>query len=334
MDNKRAIPPPCAKTRESNFELLRIVAMMFIVAHHFLIATGKVDYYSASLHGGELANSFLVCGVDCFILISGYFGIRAGGGKFIRFATLIALTLSAEALLAAIPATSDLINLPYAIHRIVPFFKDSNWFIPSYIGLMLLSPILNKALDNATQKELSLWTAALTLLCLYSYFFSITPIDTTGYNLVQFIYLYILGRFLRRNCQGVRIPPAATMYVCGSLMAYAVSAFIKPGFTAFAYNSPQILMASCGLFMLFKNIKLRSKTVNAIASTMFCVFLFHYSIIYNVKGGCPTSKVALVYLASFAGGMAIGTLAKLISPNTHRNSRKIPPFHGNKQPEI
>ncbi len=320
MDTKRATPPSCAKPRESNFELLRIVAMMFIVAHHFLIATGKVDYYSTSPCGGELANSFLVCGVDCFILISGYFGIKPNAGKFLRLALLIALTLSAEALLAAIPATGGFVNLPYATHRIVPFFKDSNWFIPSYIGLMLLSPILNKALGNASPKELSLWTAALTLLCLYSYFFSITPVDTTGYNLIQFIYLYILGRFLRRNCPDVKAPLAATMYVCGSLLAYAVSVFVKPGFTAFAYNSPQILLSSCGLFLLFKNISLRSKAINAAASTMFCVFLFHYSIIYNVKGGCSAAKTAFVYLASFAGGMAIGTLAKLMRQNIHRHN--------------
>ncbi len=320
MHTQRAASPYCAKQRESNFELLRIVAMMFIVAHHFLIATGNVDYYSPAPCGGELANSFLVCGVDCFILISGYFGIRANAGKFLWLALLTVLTLLAEAMLAAVPATGGLVNLHYAIHRIVPFFKDSNWFIPSYIGLMLLSPILNKALANASQKELSLWTAALTLLCLYSYFFSITPVDSTGYNLIQFIYLYILGRFLRRNCTGVKAPQAAVMYVGGSLMAYAVSVFVKPGFTAFAYNSPQILLSSCGLFLLFKNTRLRSKAINAAASTMFCVFLFHYSIIYNVKGGCPAAKAALVYLASFAGGMAIGTLAKLVRPNIRRHN--------------
>ena len=324
MDTKTRRPPNCAKQRVSNFELLRIAAMMFIVAHHFLIATGKVDYYSPTACGGELANSFLVCGVDCFILISGYFGIKPNAAKFLWLALLIALTLLAEALLAAIPATGGLVNLPYAIHRIVPFFKDSNWFIPSYIGLMLLSPILNKALDNAPQKELSLWTAALTLLCLYSYFFSITPVDTTGYNLIQFIYLYILGRFLRRNCPDVKIPPAAAMYVGGSLLAYAVSVFVKPGFTAFAYNSPQILLSSCGLFLLFKNIRLRSKAINAAASTMFCVFLFHYSIIYNVKGGCPTAKIVLVYLASFAGGMAIGALAKLMRQSICRRNGNHP----------
>lgn len=71
-------------TRESNFELLRIVAMTFIVVHHFFIATGKVDYFHAGRYGGEFANSFLVCGVNCFILISGYFGIKLRASGFFQ----------------------------------------------------------------------------------------------------------------------------------------------------------------------------------------------------------------------------------------------------------
>ena len=48
---------PARKPRESNFELLRIMAMIFIVAHHFLIASGNINYYSPTLCGGEFANS-------------------------------------------------------------------------------------------------------------------------------------------------------------------------------------------------------------------------------------------------------------------------------------
>ena len=307
---------PARKPRESNFELLRIVAMIFIVAHHFLIASGNINYYSPTLCGGEFANSFLVCGVDCFILISGYFGIKCNVYKFLKIVFLILLTVFIEYILATIPATSRFINLHYAVYHIVPLFKDTNWFIPSYIGLMLLSPILNKALEHASSKELTVWTAAMTVLCLYSYFFSITPVDTTGYNLIQFIYLYILGRFLKHIGNDINAPRAAAMYICGSLAAYAVSVLVKPGFTAFAYNSPQILIASSGLFLLFSKIKLRSNAVNIAASTTFCVFLIHYSIIYNLKNDCTLSQVILLFLVSFGMGFVIGRFASAILAKT------------------
>ena len=100
MDTAHNATLPARKPRESNFELLRIVAMIFIVAHHFLIASGNINYYSPTLCGGEFANSFLVCGVDCFILISGYFGIKCNVYKFLKIVFLILLTVFIEYILA------------------------------------------------------------------------------------------------------------------------------------------------------------------------------------------------------------------------------------------
>ena len=91
---------------------------------------------------------------------------------------------------------------------------------------------------------------------------------------------------------------------------------MKPGFTAFAYNSPQILIASSGLFLLFSKIKLRSNAVNIAASTTFCVFLFHYSILYNLKNDCTLSQVILLFLVSFGMGFVIGRFASAILAKT------------------
>ncbi len=298
--------------RDSNFELLRIVAMIFIVAHHFLIATGKVDYFHAGRCGGEFANSFLVCGVNCFILISGYFGIKLRASRFCKFVFTILFVALVETMLASIEGISHFFNLRYAIHRIIPVFDDSNWFVPSYIGLMLVAPILNKATANASQKELAVWTAVVAALNFYAYAFSITPVNSTGYNLFQFISLYIFGQFFRRISLPCNALTAFGVYVVASLAAYIVSLLVAPGFTAFAYNSPQILLASCGLFMFFSKIKIRSRIVNIIASGTFCVFLFHYSIIYNLKDGYTIAEVLCVFLVAFAGGTIIGLAANCL----------------------
>ncbi len=296
-------------TRESNFELLRIVAMTFIVVHHFLIATGKVDYFHAGRYGGEFANSFLVCGVNCFILISGYFGIKLRASGFFKFVFTILFVALVETVLASVSGISHYFNLRYAIHRIIPVFSDSNWFVPSYIGLMLVSPVLNKATSNASQKELTAWAAIVAALNFYAYAFSITPVNSTGYNLFHFISLYVFGQFFRRvpsRCNGFA---ALAIYIASSVAAYIVSLLVAPGFTAYSYNSPQILVASCGLFVFFSKIRLRSRVVNLIASGMFCVFLFHYSIIYNLKDGYTALEVVCVFLVAFLGGTLIGLAA-------------------------
>ena len=62
--------------RQSNIELLRIVSMFFIVLEHILIM--GTEFFSASISNQlYVANSiigFTYIGVNCFILITGYFG--------------------------------------------------------------------------------------------------------------------------------------------------------------------------------------------------------------------------------------------------------------------
>ena len=137
--------------RQSNFELLRIVAMLLIVAHHFLIATGRLDYRSGTLRGGELVNSFCVVGVNCFILISGYFGIKFKWSKVAWLFYAIAFVAAVDFCLGMTGAA--VFDSDYAINTIIPFTKRHNWFVPTYLALMCLSPLLNKALNAAGKRN-------------------------------------------------------------------------------------------------------------------------------------------------------------------------------------
>lgn len=303
------------------------MAMMLIVAHHCLIAAGEIDYYSPVAHGGELANSFLVCGVDCFVLISGYFGINFRLGKMARFCFTIAFVAVVEVAAAAIPGAGQYINLPYAIHKILPFFRDSNWFIPAYLGLMVVSPLVNKAVACASRAELRSWLIALSLLNLYAYVFCVGAISSSGYNLFNMVYLYFVGRVLRvgRVCEGragaVR-RAGALMYVVGSLAAYAVSVAVGPGFRAFAYNSPQVLASAVGLFVFFGSLRFRSRVVNVVAGSVFCVFLSHYAIIHCVAGGGRLS-VGGFFVVAFAAGTAIGLAARMFATRLQKYVSKF-----------
>ena len=88
-------------TRKSSFELLRLILMVMIIVHH-CIAHGLMlkelpDYPDAQIfiHDSEMPvfimlNSLCICAVNCFVLISGYFGIHTSWRKafFLIFALL------------------------------------------------------------------------------------------------------------------------------------------------------------------------------------------------------------------------------------------------------
>lgn len=78
-------PPPqllinqCVKkTRSSNLELYRIIVMLLIVMHHYVINSGLVDVMAQ--HPTALKSIFLYLigvwgktGINCFVMITGYF---------------------------------------------------------------------------------------------------------------------------------------------------------------------------------------------------------------------------------------------------------------------
>lgn len=77
------IPVGCDKNkqRESNIELFRIITMLVIVAHHYVVNSGlAVDggpIYSAPMAGASifllLFGAWGKIGINCFVLITGYF---------------------------------------------------------------------------------------------------------------------------------------------------------------------------------------------------------------------------------------------------------------------
>ena len=117
----------------------------------------------------------------------------------------------------------------YAINTIIPFTKRHNWFVPTYLALMCLAPLLNKALNAAGKKELVGWMAVLTLLNLYAYFFTVGSINPNGYTLFQFIYLYVflchyvILKWLN-SCDS--LPTIIALYVLVFIAAYILNELI------------------------------------------------------------------------------------------------------------
>ena len=76
-----------ALIRQSNIELLRIIAMVIIVAHHFAVH-GGFDFPIETVAPNRLWIQFLALGgkigVNIFVLISGYFLIDAKSLKKVK----------------------------------------------------------------------------------------------------------------------------------------------------------------------------------------------------------------------------------------------------------
>ena len=83
------------KLRNSSFELLRIISMLLIVAHHFVVH-GKFDLtsmFNKNIFFLQSLSMFGKLGVNLFVLISGYFSCMQPSPPHIKFSKLIKLEI-------------------------------------------------------------------------------------------------------------------------------------------------------------------------------------------------------------------------------------------------
>lgn len=159
-------------TRNSNIELLRIISMLMVVMLHFnsqCAYPGVINLpadIGTSAYPGFLIEVLCIVAVNCFVLISGYFGIHLKLRSVLRlylqcfFIGLISYLLY----VALTPAT---IALPALLERLLAFTHNNWWFIISYLGLMVLSPLLNAAVAQLSKKQLALSIGLLAVVIWY-----------------------------------------------------------------------------------------------------------------------------------------------------------------------
>ena len=199
--------------RNSNLELLRIIAMLFIIAHHLVtFALDGLPFVADNLNTFVLyfITMFGKMGVNLFIFISAYFMIKSKftlrkllilGGE-VYFYSFLFLAIGILFL------TPGVLSIPTVGASLLPISHDLYWFVTCYILLMLFSPFLNKFI-NGISKNTFIKLILLSVL-LWSVFPTILPPMTTypaqdvfvGNNfqyspLIWFFVLYLIGSYIR-----------------------------------------------------------------------------------------------------------------------------------------
>lgn len=274
--------------RKSNIELLRIVAMMMIVLLHLLIKGADTCGYtrpylmSDGISGGGI-NSLIISGVDIFILISGYFGCRNALYNIVRLVLDMAI-YGAICFFFAIAFGGET-SLRLVLSSMWIF---SNWFVVHFIVLLLLSPMIEKALKHVMSRELGYWIIMLAIVNVVLGFVY-TNINSNGYHAMNFILLYLIGRYLRisKSSKIVMLLSRHTLPVLAASWAITYSLFLvayvwfKIDVAAtklWGYNNPFVILTAVSIFMVFMKIDIKSKSINKVATLTFPVFLLHTGV--------------------------------------------------------
>lgn len=257
--------------------------MLLVMLVH-TCCNGILSWYDTPTYSIEnfvrfLIEAISIVGVNCFILISGYFGIR--------------LKLKSVANIAFQTYFFSILGLLgyYILNNQVPastllrcLFPLSNyiWFLPCYLLLMLFSPILNSWLKASSTRHIFIITF---LLYGITYYWGMVWKDSHGfggYSFGFFVILYISGHLIARYRHNH--PPRKWKYLSCYFACVAILIIISaiqhkyPVFTSliWSYDCPIVLAESICLFLFFTCIDIGSnRLVNWLGRSCFAVLLLH-----------------------------------------------------------
>ncbi|MBR5660193.1 MAG: acyltransferase [Bacteroidales bacterium] len=277
--------------------MLRLVSMLMVVGCHALGYVNENDLTDPEGVLKLIVSQFLLVCVNVFVMISGWFGIKASwkGLANLLFQVFFCAILCFLLFLAAGLPVSFRQNLaPYLL------FGSGYWFVVSYLILYAVSPVLNTFVQNASKRDFVIALAAFFLAeFIFGYLLDVGHFDY-GFSPLFFIGLYLLARYARLypgKCFSMAKRYDILIYIVATVLSifgfYFGYKLFGMGFHLNHYDSPLAVAASLFLLIFFSKLNFKSKAINWLATSAFAIYLFHTNnLIY------PYFKKCFEYISS------------------------------------
>ncbi len=293
------------KMRNSNYELMRITSMFLIILYH-VIYHGLVlqnCYNEGAKIILEVLEFFTLVHVNSFVLLSGYYQ-STSNFKQSKLWSIINASLFYRIVIMVILLVLGIITLDKVtiFKEVFPININEYWFIKCYILLYCLSPFINRGLKNFDKKSFQ------KLLLVMFIIFSIIPVITgrqffenNGFSLYQFIYMYLIGAYLRRyplDKSYIFKVMSKRMYQVVLIFVFFLALTLNYVFYKYAssltginsiidelssyitsiailYNNPLVVIQTIAYFAFFGTLSIKSKLINRLSLLTIGVYLIH-----------------------------------------------------------
>lgn len=269
-------------------------------------------------------------GTTCFIILSGYFGVKCNVKKLVRLDVMIIvyclLGVGADYLLNGTLSMRDLVS------AVLPITSHRYWFLSCYFFLCILSPFINEYLDGISRERMrQLILAMLLLFAALPTVFGFDVMQDGGKGLVNMTLAYMIGRYLGKYGKETRIPKQSGKCGLYLVMLFLVNFGLNAamyrftGSTANYYardNSLFTIAEAVLLFRIFENLHFASKAVNGAAANVVAVYVLEPVISHVLRhfldytvyadGFWYAFLVLLVVCVTFVTGMLMEAARKLL----------------------
>ena len=318
------------KVRESNIELLRNISMfMILIIHANFVSLPRIEYEELMANTVPSITRFFfeslgIVAVNVFVFISGWFGIRPRTKSVLSFIYQILFFLLGGGILFILIGKAT-----FSVDWLLDAFQLSNkdWFIKSYLVLMIIAPILNAYTNNAEEKTQRYVMIAFFLFeAIFGWVLGGRRFFVEGYGPLHFIGLYITAQYIH-NQIGLETTPVflkrlfqmpkwadiivffLTVILNTSLVFLGSEYFhnVRPFFrVAYAYSNPLVIIGALYLLLFFSKMDLPYvKIINWLGASSFAVYLFHGEA--TIRSEFFTPQVQWLY-DNFSGIGCVGMI--------------------------
>lgn len=283
------------QNRSSNIELFRILLMLSIVAHHYVVNSGVFDVVSQTPN--DWHDYFLLLfgmwgkiGINCFVLITGYFMCKSEITirKFLKL-FLEVLFYKIVCYVCFYISGYEVFSIRGLLHSLNPISSLTHGFVSCFLVYYLLIPFVNILVQNLTKKQHQL----LIIICML--FIVILPHCNRyviEFNYVEwFVIIHVIASYIRFYHDESKTPTnnQSVLFIFGGILLGILSVVImmvgyENGMAKLKWmyewvidsNALLAVVVSLMLFYGFKNLHIKqSKVINYIASSTFAVLLIH-----------------------------------------------------------
>ncbi len=294
------------KQRFANLDLLRGICAIFVVYEHFCETSAHNAFgfsYDASLPAHivlRLIYGIARTAVPVFFLLSGYLSINSKKQKLGKVINLFFMT----SIYSLIPFLASCIisiingNACFSLKEFLYSAFPRNYYLYLFCGIYVLMPFLNNAVQNLSKQNyyrlivalfllFSVWSTLINSVLaitnnedLVGCFFTSRTGTSMGFNVANFITMYLIGGYLRLYYHkeskhswqvlfGI-ILLSSFITTCGKIL------FPKISKCFYYYDSIFITVAAVAVFVLFLGIKNKpSRVVTFCGKHTFGTFMIH-----------------------------------------------------------
>lgn len=245
--------------RNTNIEVLRLLLMMAIFCWHIVVhGYGFKDmggFVKLSDEVGIILTSLLAPATYCFMFISGYYGLNFTIKKGITLELWLIIISFITWLFRSY--FFDGFSIWGLLTVCFPVSTMKWWFISNYMLIFLMSPILNKGIENLRKNSFLFIVVVMGVIQTISF---LRLQSNGGSNFLGLLTIFLLGRYLGIYKIEIKKKTAiALFFSCWlslvGLMFISDLYFKKYLFVFLNYNTPMIMIMAVSLFYFVKGLK-------------------------------------------------------------------------------